>query len=143
MTISINPTLSTAETVKTESSSSSKESSALESWKSEKVRETIEKFEGLFMSMMMKQLRETGTGEGLFPGDKSDTYGGLFDTMMGDYIAKSSETGLENLFTSSAAMKQLEAYISPKVPGEQRSKGIEEYRNEQFRSSAVAVPSAT
>jgi len=95
------------------------------------------------MSMMIKQLRESGSGEGLFPGDASDTYGGMFDSFMGDHLAQSSETGLEELFRSPAAMRQLEEHVNPKLTIDQRSKGIEEYRNEQFRSGAIAAPPAS
>jgi Rod binding domain-containing protein len=100
----------------------------------------IEKFEGLFLSMMIKQLRETDSGGGLFTGEGSDTYGGLFDTFMGDHLAESSDTGIEQLFRSPAAMRQLEEHVNPQLAAERRSKGIEGYRNEQFRSGAVAAP---
>ena len=89
------------------------------------------------MSMIIKQLRETSFGEGLFPNDASDTYGGMFDMFMGDHLAKSADLGMERLFRSSAAMKQLEEHVSPQLTSERRSKGIEEYRNEQFRTGAI------
>ena len=94
------------------------------------------------MSMMIKQLRETSSGEGLFPGDKSDTYGGMFDMFMGDHLAESSDTGLERLFNSPAALRQLDEYVKPQLLHQKQSKGIEEYRNEQSRSGAiVSLPS--
>ena len=142
MAISINPTAPGTESVKTENSTASKKSVDADSQKSEKVQAAIQKFEGLFMSMMIKQLRETSSGEGLFPGDKSDTYGGMFDMFMGDHLAESSDTGLERLFNSPAALRQLDEYVKPQLLHQKQSKGIEEYRNEQSRSGAiVSLPS--
>jgi Rod binding domain-containing protein len=102
----------------------------------------IEEFEGVFMSMMIKQLRETNNGEGFFPGDHSDTYGGMFDMFMGQHLARGSQTGLESLFESATAKNQLVDYATRGQMSSRRSKGIEEYNNEQFRSNA-AVPAAT
>ena len=59
---------------------------------------------------------------------------------MGDHLAESSDTGIEQLFRSPAAMRQLEEHVNPQLAAERRSKGIEGYRNEQFRSGAVAAP---
>ncbi len=114
---------------------------ARDSVKSGKAQEAIEKFEGLFMSMMIKQLRETNSGEGLFPGDASDTYGGMFDMFLGDHLASAGNMGIEQLFRSSAAMQQLEKYAKPPSGLNllERSKGIEEYRHEQFRSGAIST----
>ena len=143
MSISSNPTISTTAAVKSGTSTATKTAETEESRKSERAQDAIKKFEGLFMSMMIKQLRETSLGEGFFPGDSSDTYGGMFDTFMGDHLAESSNTGLENLFNSKAAMRQLEEYVKPKMTFERQSKGIEEYRNEQFRSGAITSPAAS
>lgn len=51
-------------------------------------------FEGLLTSMLLKQMRQTLSGEGLFPGDSSDTYGGMFDMYLGDFIARNGGLGL-------------------------------------------------
>ena len=143
MTISNIPTVPAAETVKTDKSAASKNSVLKDSEKSEKVRKVIEEFEGVFMSMMIKQLRETDSGEGFFPGDQSDTYGGMFDMFMGQHLARGAQTGLETLFESATAKSQLEDYIKRGQEGHRRSKGIEEYTNEQFRSNAAVLPAAT
>ena len=109
--------------------------------KSDRAQEAIEKFEGLFMSMMIKQLRETSSGEGLFPGDASDTYGGMFDMFLGDHLASAGSIGIGQLFRSSGAMMQLENYAMPTFAAnaDGRSKGIEEYQNEQLRSGAISA----
>ena len=108
MNISNNPTVPAANPVKTDKPAASKNSVPKESGKSEKVQKVIEEFEGVFMSMMIKQLRETDSGEGFFPGDHSDTYGGMFDMFMGQHLARGSQTGLESLFESTTA-KNLQA----------------------------------
>ena len=143
MNISNNPTAPVANPVKTDKPAASKNSVLKDSEKSEKVRKVIEEFEGVFMSMMIKQLRETDSGEGFFPGDHSDTYGGMFDMFMGKHLAQGAQTGLETLFESVTAKSQLEDYIDRRQTVHQRSKGIEEYKNEQFRSNAAVLPAAT
>lgn len=143
MNISNNPTTPAVDSVKTDKPAASRNSVLKDSQKSEKVRKVIEEFEGVFMSMMIKQLRETDNGEGFFPGDHSDTYGGMFDMYMGNHLARGAQTGLETLFESATATRQLEDYVDRRQTVHQRSKGIEEYNNEQFRSSAAVLPSAT
>ena len=144
MSISLNPTAPEALASNVAETAAMQKPGAGNSAKSEKAHAAIEKFEGLFMSMMIKQLRETGSGEGLFPGDASDTYGGMFDMFLGDHLAASGDIGLERLFRSSVAIRQLEDYTQrkPGVNPQVLSKGIEEYRNEQFRSGAFTTLSA-
>ena len=64
MAISINPTSSVTESVKTENSAASVKSASMDSLNSARMEGAIEKFEGLFLSMMIKQLRETDSGGG-------------------------------------------------------------------------------
>lgn len=143
MNISSNPALQAGGSVKTEKPGAITRSGVEDSAKSEKAQKSIEEFEGLFMSMMIKQLRETDSGEGFFPGDHSDTYGGMFDMFMGQHLAESSDTGLEKLFNSAGALKQLEEHAKPSLTMDRRSKGLEEYRNEQFRSAGAINPAAS
>lgn len=53
-----------------------------------------EKVESMFASMLIKTLRETLGEEGLFPGDKSDALGSMFDQYLGDEIARGRGLGL-------------------------------------------------
>jgi len=56
-----------------------------------------QQFEGLFLSMLVKQMRQSPMeGEGLFPGDSSDTYGGMFDTFMGQHLAETGGIGMSD-----------------------------------------------
>ncbi|TVS18222.1 MAG: hypothetical protein EA424_11345 [Planctomycetaceae bacterium] len=65
-------------------------------------------FEGLFVTMLLKQMRESLNGEGLFAGENSDTLGGLFDLYLGDHIAQSGGFGLARAVESYLASTQTE-----------------------------------
>ena len=51
-------------------------------------------FEGMFVSLLLKQMRQTLDGNSMFAGDTSDVLGGLFDHYLGDHIAKSGGMGI-------------------------------------------------
>ena len=110
--------------------------------KSAKTGQAIRDFEGLFMSMIIKELRQTSSGDGLFPGDASDTYGGMFDMFLGKELTAGKGLGLESLFRSSAAISQLEQETGHSGSLNLRDRAIEGYRNEQFRAGAIASPGA-
>ena len=57
-------------------------------------------FESLFVSLMLKEMRQTASEDGLFAGDSSDTYGGLFDMFLGQHIAQGSPLGIGKLIES-------------------------------------------
>ena len=59
--------------------------------------EVAKAFEAIFASLLVKQLRNTGLGEGLFSGDKSDTLGGLFDMFLGQHLAQSEGLGVARM----------------------------------------------
>ena len=140
MFISTNPTSMTA-AIDTESAIvTQSESSQPDSMKSSKVEKAIKDFEGLFLSMMIKELRQTSSGDGLFPGDASDTYGGMFDMFLGNELAEGKGLGLESMFRSSNAISQLEERIGQSGSLITRDKALEGYRNEQLRTGAVALP---
>lgn len=54
-------------------------------------------FESIFLSMMLKSMRSTVSGDGLFAGDKSDTLGGLFDLFMSQHLAKQDALGIGSM----------------------------------------------
>ena len=60
-----------------------------------------QEFETLMLSQLIKQMRNSSGGEGLFPGDKSDTYGGLFDMMIGKFLSESGGFGLADQLSGS------------------------------------------
>jgi flagellar protein FlgJ len=52
-------------------------------------------FESVFVSLMLKEMRNTLDGEnGLFGGEGSDTFGGMFDLFMGQHLSESSPLGI-------------------------------------------------
>lgn len=58
-----------------------------------KLQDVAQKMEGLFVSMMLKSMRETMAGD-MFAGDGADIWGGMFDQSMGEQIASSGGLGL-------------------------------------------------
>jgi flagellar protein FlgJ len=64
-------------------------------------QETATQFESVFLSLLLKEMRQTQQGDGLFAGESSDTYGGMFDLYVGDHLAKSGGLGIARLVTES------------------------------------------
>jgi len=60
-------------------------------------------FEGVFLSMMLKEMRNTLEGGGFFGEETSDTYGGMFDMFIGQDLAESSPLGIAELLTDNLA----------------------------------------
>ena len=61
-------------------------------------------FEGIFLSLLIKEMRKTGfEGEGLFQGDKSDIYGGLFDQFMAQHLVTGSGLGIAEMMNGQLA----------------------------------------
>lgn len=56
--------------------------------------------ESMFASILIKSMRQTLGEEGLFPGDKSDALGGLFDMYMGQQVGKSKGLGIAEIMES-------------------------------------------
>ena len=62
------------------------------------ISSTASEFESIFLSMMLKEMRNTleqGEG-GMFGGEGSDTFGGMFDMFMGQHMAESNPLGIGN-----------------------------------------------
>lgn len=62
-------------------------------------------FESVFVSMMIKEMRQSSSGEGLFAGDKSDTFGGMFDMFMSQHIAENGGFGMAKFIEDSPAFR--------------------------------------
>lgn len=54
-------------------------------------------FESMFLSLLLKQMRQTLEPGGLFPQDSGDVFGGLFDLYMGQHLAQAGGLGIGNL----------------------------------------------
>jgi flagellar protein FlgJ len=57
-------------------------------------------FEGIFASMLIKQMRETGDGESLFGKDPGDIVGGMFDHFLGEQLGRTGSLGIANMIRS-------------------------------------------
>lgn len=57
-------------------------------------------FESMFVSLMLKEMRKTVGESGLFGGDSSDVYGGLFDMFMSQHIAESGGLGIGKMIAT-------------------------------------------
>lgn len=66
-----------------------------------------EQVEALFVSLLLKEMRQSGTEGGLFPGDSTDTYGGIFDQYLGEFIAESGGLGLADAFNATLPQTSL------------------------------------
>ena len=51
-------------------------------------------FESMFLSLILKEMRQTMGGEGLFGPDPGDVCGGLFDMYLGQHLAHAGGFGL-------------------------------------------------
>ena len=60
-------------------------------------REVGQQFESLFVSLLLKEMRQSLSGEGLFPGDSSDSYGAIFDQYLGEHLAQGGAFGIAKL----------------------------------------------
>jgi len=56
-----------------------------------------DEFEGMFMSLVVKEMRKTTSEGGLFAGDASDAYGGMFDLFMGQHLAQGGGIGIRRI----------------------------------------------
>lgn len=75
-----------------------------------KVREAAKEMEATFLSMLLKQMRESLEPDGgLFPGDTGDVQGGLFDLYMSKHLADAGGVGMAD-----ALLRQMQA-AAPKT----------------------------
>ena len=54
-------------------------------------------FESVFISLLLKEMRQTLNEDGFFAGDQSDVYGGIFDLFMGQHLAQSGGLGISQM----------------------------------------------
>ena len=67
------------------------------------LKDAAQGFESIFLSMLLKEMRQTLEPGSLFGKDSSDVYGGLFDQFMAQHLAQGKGIGLAQSF-----LKQLE-----------------------------------
>ena len=74
-----------------------------------RAHELGKEFEGVFLSMLVKEMRNTLEGDGLFGGESSDTYGGMFDMFLGESLSEASPLGIADMMVEEFRQKQLNA----------------------------------
>lgn len=104
-----------------------------EAFRQRQGREAHQQLEAVFIAMLIKELRTAGLDDGLFPGDSSDTFGGMFDSFVSEELAAAGGIGLQRLFKD------------PDIPGfaqisETRRQAQEAYGNAE---AAASISSAS
>lgn len=75
-----------------------------------RLQEAAKEMEATFISMLLKQMRESSEPDGgLFPGDTGDVQGGLFDLYMSKHLADAGGVGMAD-----ALLRQMQA-TAPKT----------------------------
>jgi peptidoglycan hydrolase FlgJ len=72
----------------------------LRSGKQHSVDAVAQSFEGMFMSLLMKEMRQTLDSGSFFGGDSADVYGGMFDMYLGQHLAQAGGIGLAKVLKS-------------------------------------------
>ena len=67
------------------------------------LQDAAQGFESVFLSLLLKEMRQTLEPGALFGSDQSDVYGGMFDQFMAQHLAQGKGIGLAH-----ALMKQME-----------------------------------
>lgn len=67
------------------------------------LQDAAQGFESIFLSMLLKEMRQTLGPDSLFGSDTSDIYGSLFDQFMAQHLAQGKGMGL-----AQALLKQLD-----------------------------------
>ena len=79
-----------------------------------RLADTAKELEATFLSMLLKEMRQTLDEEGgLFPGDTGDVQGGLFDLYLGKHLADSGGVGM-----AASLERQLRSTYGRGTPGE-------------------------
>jgi flagellar protein FlgJ len=70
---------------------------SLRSDQTRSVDSVAKNFEGLFMSLLLKEMRQTLESGSFFGSDSADVYGGLFDLYLGQHLAQGEGLGIASM----------------------------------------------
>ena len=70
------------------------------------LEQTAEQFESLFINMMMKSMRSTTSGEGIFDSEQSRFYQEMFDQQLSVDMAKKRQIGIADMLVSQLSGQQ-------------------------------------
>lgn len=62
-------------------------------------------FESMFLSMLLKEMRQTLEPDTMFPQDSGDVLGGLFDLFLGQHLAQAGALGIGAMVKKQLAAK--------------------------------------
>jgi peptidoglycan hydrolase FlgJ len=75
-----------------------------------------QQFESLFVSMLLKEMRQSSSEDGMFAGDSADVYGGLFDTFLGQHLASQGSFGIAEMVNQQISPKSTAGTDSGTAP---------------------------
>ena len=73
-------------------------------------------FEGVFMSMMLKEMRQTLEKGSMFGEDSSDIFGGMFDQFIGEHMAEAGGMGMARMVRDALNDYQGAGSVTPSMP---------------------------
>ncbi|GAB5440637.1 MAG: hypothetical protein Fues2KO_09860 [Fuerstiella sp.] len=93
---------------------------AFDSAQSRSPENVATQLESVFVSMMLKSMRES-MSQDMFAGEGSDTFGGLFDSLMADHITAGGGLGLADMILQSQNSALARPTAGTSRPGETTS----------------------
>ncbi|MCP4170415.1 MAG: hypothetical protein GY758_06535 [Fuerstiella sp.] len=97
-------------------------------------------FESVFVAMMLKTMRQS-MAKDMFAGDDSDTFGGMFDSFMGQHIAENGGIGLEKYIVDRLPADVTDVPVNSSAigPGAAQSGSIQRERQVEAYKNAAAI----
>jgi flagellar protein FlgJ len=80
-------------------------------------------FESVFLSMLVKEMRQTLDPDTLFGSDQGDVLGGLFDQFMGEHLAPAGSLGIAALVRQQLTPKHTHEQHPPQPAHARRNAG--------------------
>jgi len=100
------------------------------------LKETAEKYEALFLQMMLKEMRKTTSGEGLFDSEQTQFYQQMFDDQIAQELAKRGDVGIADMLVRQLSPKEPPSGLQEEGP---RQLDFERLR---LRNIQAVVPQA-
>ncbi len=72
----------------------------------EALKKTAEQFEAIFLQMMLKSMRQTSSGDGMFDSDQSRFYQDMFDQQISINMAKKRQIGIADMLVKQLSKDQ-------------------------------------
>ena len=78
-------------------------------------------FESVFLSMMIKEMRNSLQDGGFFGEESSDTFGGLFDLFIGKHLAEAQPLGISEMLVQQYNRQRPDSNSEPPPEGDRTS----------------------